>query len=79
MKSQKFLKIVQQRKQALKNGDEILEIDGTTVDSFETPSELFNAVKGEEGSKVSILVSRDGDEKELEAERVRSEAKGCKN
>lgn len=56
------------QKAGLKSGDIIREVDGKkcTIDDFET---IANQIKGKEGTKVSIVVERDGEELSFEIER----------
>lgn len=52
----------------IKSGDIIREVDGTryTVDDFDT---IANEIRGKEGTKVKLVVERDGEELSFEVER----------
>lgn len=52
----------------LKEGDVILEVDGKTYDDMEL---MANAIRGEEGSEVTIKYSRDGKESTISAKRTK--------
>ena len=60
------------RQAGLQAGDVIESIDGEDVTGW-TTSQVASAIRGEVGTKVKIVVSRDGEQKEYEIERAKVE------
>jgi carboxyl-terminal processing protease len=62
------------QRQGLRIGDQILKIDTSDVNALKL-DQISNMVRGEPGSKVTLTIKREGDEKPFEAVLVRSEVR----
>ena len=61
----------------LKEGDIITKVDGTEV-TKDNVSDMSNAIKGEEGTKVKLEIKREDDTLEVEVERKKNRNKSYK-